>query len=240
MAVEDMDRGGGATGSEEHTFVDGTLSIVGQGLSTLGPEWAKRYGGRTTRLDLSFNDLASLHNIEGFTKLTGLVLDNNDIETLAGLPKLRSLTELSLNKNKLDDLGHVMEQISKCTGRLRYLSLLGNQACPNELVAKDNDDYKKYRHAVLYDVPTLKFLDSTPVTAAEVAEAKRIGQFCKVVRPKFDDDNDEDENARESSYTPLPDTIPSKQKGTVAVGVYRERFSNSQSEGNRFILNNEL
>jgi leucine-rich melanocyte differentiation-associated protein len=36
---------------------------------------------------------------------------------------------------------------------------------------------------VLYKVPRLKFLDSSPVTAEERAEADRVGQYLVVAKP---------------------------------------------------------
>ncbi len=49
-------------------------------------------------------------------------------------------------------------------GKLTYLSLLGNSACPNELVAKDEEDYQRYRYYVIHSLPNIRFLDSRPVT----------------------------------------------------------------------------
>ena len=37
---------------------------------------------------------------------------------------------------------------------------------------------------MLYKLPRLKFLDSSPVAAAEIKESKRVGPFMQVVRPK--------------------------------------------------------
>ena len=42
------------------------------------------------------------------------------------------------------------------------------------------------RYYVLYKLPRLKFLDSSQVNSAEIAEAKRVGPFMQVVRPKED------------------------------------------------------
>lgn len=39
------------------------------------------------------------------------------------------------------------------------------------------------RYYVLYKLPKLTFLDSRPVSAMERSEAKRKGEFTKVVRP---------------------------------------------------------
>jgi len=42
------------------------------------------------------------------------------------------------------------------------------------------------RLKVIFHLPTLKFLDSKPITAAEKKEAARVGQFLKVARPSDD------------------------------------------------------
>lgn len=40
-----------------------------------------------------------------------------------------------------------------------------------------------YRYYVIFKMPNLAFLDSKPVTAQERKEAKRVGEFMKIVRP---------------------------------------------------------
>lgn len=89
---------------------------------------------------------------------------------------------------------------SKCPS-LRYLSLLGNRACPHEILQSghDDEDYQRYRYCndiierscmiiinryfVLHRLPQLTFLDSSIVLSEERKEAKRVGEFMKVVRP---------------------------------------------------------
>ncbi|PWA25925.1 hypothetical protein CCH79_00001715 [Gambusia affinis] len=86
-----------------------------------------------------------------------------------------------------------LEMTSSCpadvTPSLEYLSLLGNEACPNQLVSldKDDDDYQRYRYFVLYKLPRLKFLDSRKVTKKELMEAQARGAFMKVVKPKSEE-----------------------------------------------------
>ncbi|CDQ79696.1 unnamed protein product [Oncorhynchus mykiss] len=67
--------------------------------------------------------------------------------------------------------------------------LLGNEACPNQLVSldKDEDDYQRYRYFVLHKLPTLKFLDTRKVCKTEQQEAEARGAFMKVVKPKSSD-----------------------------------------------------
>lgn len=45
-----------------------------------------------------------------------------------------------------------------------------------------------FRYYVLYMLPKLNFLDSTPVTEAERKEAQRVGQYTKVVSSDFKND----------------------------------------------------
>ena len=48
---------------------------------------------------------------------------------------------------QLRDLNSLLEQLVTKFPNLTYLSLLGNQACPNQLSSmdKDDEDYQRYR-----------------------------------------------------------------------------------------------
>ncbi|ERE91979.1 putative leucine-rich repeat-containing protein C10orf11 like protein [Cricetulus griseus] len=91
-----------------------------------------------------------------------------------------------LNLWHITDLEYLLDHLAKVTPALEYLSLLGNVACPNELVSleKDEEDYKRYRCFVLHKLPNLKFLDAQKVTRQEREEALVRGAFMKVVKPK--------------------------------------------------------
>ncbi|KAL4699190.1 hypothetical protein H8959_011847, partial [Pygathrix nigripes] len=157
----------------------------------------------------------SLEGLSAFRSLEELILDNNQLGddlVLPGLPRLHTLT---LNKNRISfplpaaptphpaphllsswtkilnlchitDLEYLLDHLAEVTPALEYLSLLGNVACPNELVSleKDEEDYKRYRCFVLYKLPNLKFLDAQKVTRQEREEALVRGAFMKVVKPK--------------------------------------------------------
>lgn len=75
-----------------------------------------------------------------------------------------------------------MTKVKTAFPKLRFFSMLKNPACPNTLMVGDEDDYKRYRHRVIFMIQDLKFLDSTPVMAAELKEAKRVGPYLKVAR----------------------------------------------------------
>nr|XP_057914224.1 leucine-rich melanocyte differentiation-associated protein-like isoform X2 [Doryrhamphus excisus] len=144
------------------------------------------YGQFARRLDLSFNQLRSLAGLRMFTQLEELVVDNNLLGNDLRLPRLPNLHTFTLNKNKLTDIEALLEHLADVTPSLEYLSLLGNEACPNQLVSldKDEDDYQRYRYFVLHKLPRLKFLDTRKVTRKEAMEAGVRGEFMKVVKPK--------------------------------------------------------
>ncbi len=70
-------------------------------------------------------------------------------------PRLENLKIFSCNKNRIENIQSLIEKISKAFPNMTYLSLMGNQACPNQLIdeSKDEYDYSKYRY-----VNTVKLL----------------------------------------------------------------------------------
>nr|XP_048282444.1 leucine-rich melanocyte differentiation-associated protein isoform X5 [Myodes glareolus] len=167
--------------------VSGTqVSYIGQDCREIPEQLSRDYGHFAKRLDLSFNLLRSLEGLSAFRSLEELILDNNLLGDDLVLPRLPHLHTLTLNKNQITDLEHLLDHLAKVTPALEYLSLLGNVACPNELVSleKDEEDYKRYRCFVLHKLPNLKFLDAQKVTRQEREEALVRGAFMKVVKPK--------------------------------------------------------
>ncbi|KAH9498849.1 hypothetical protein Btru_004822 [Bulinus truncatus] len=191
-----------------HTFENGQLSCLDCDLTSIPKELVEDFCNITSRLDLSFNKLVSLQGLEHFNFLKELVLDSNELGDNVVFPALKDLQTLTLNKNKFTDLSYLMDQLVSCCPNLIYLSLLGNQACPNQLSSyeKDEEDYQRYRYYVLYRIPKLKFLDSTPVTPSEILEAKRVGPYQQIVRPKNMLENSESLSSSSPTtlYTPLP------------------------------------
>ncbi|XP_070083897.1 leucine-rich melanocyte differentiation-associated protein isoform X2 [Equus przewalskii] len=185
--------------------VSGTqVSYIGQDCREIPEHLGRDCGHFAKRLDLSFNLLRSLEGLSAFESLEELILDNNLLGNdlvLPGLPRLHTLT---LNKNQITDLECLLDHLAEVTPALEYLSLLGNVACPNELISleKDEEDYKRYRCFVLHKLPNLKFLDARKVTKQEREEALVRGAFMKVVKPKASSDSIA--TSPECQYTPLP------------------------------------
>lgn len=208
---------------------------------------ADLYGSQARRVDLCYNELVSLKYLEKFTDCEELILDNNCLGDSAVFPTMPKLTTLTLNKNQIADTESFLGQIKEKYPNLTFLSLLGNTACPNELVLKDEEDYQRYRYFVLHSLPSLKFLDSRQVSAKEKAEAERVGKFMKVVTVSAEDMDAElrrqaaTSGAEQGSqFSPLPQEARSAESHKGTLGTCKYVYFGRHSEGNRFIRNNDL
>ncbi|XP_017889650.1 leucine-rich melanocyte differentiation-associated protein-like [Ceratina calcarata] len=209
-------------------------------------------GDDCTSLDLSYNELTSITAVKQYQRLQELVLDNNKLRDLKTLPHIPSLTTLSLNNNKISDIDGALKRIAECCPKVVYVSLLGNPGCPDQLTnptSTDEEDYDRYRLYAIYTLPsTLRFLDSRPVTEQERKDAERRGKFSRTVKlvPEFSSKvapnpaEEFDDIFFNINYTPLPRSLrdPLDHKG--AFGKCKYRYSGKNSEGNRFISNNDL
>ncbi|KAB0348970.1 hypothetical protein FD754_013827 [Muntiacus muntjak] len=155
--------------------------------------------GSLEELILDNNLLGDDLVLPGLPRLHTLTLNKNQISLALSLPPLPAWprsgplpqaippTQIPiLNLCHITDLEYLLDHLAEVTPALEYLSLLGNVACPNELVSleKDEEDYKRYRCFVLHKLPNLKFLDARKVTKQEREEALVRGAFMKVVKPK--------------------------------------------------------
>ncbi|XP_042883248.1 leucine-rich melanocyte differentiation-associated protein-like isoform X2 [Penaeus japonicus] len=242
------------------------LCFVGQDCQRIPSILGATYGLQTKRLDLSYNAIRSLEGLEKFPYLEELVLDNNYIDDSVMIPYLDTLHTLSLNKNKVSNLDKLLDQVREQLPNLRYLSLLGNVACPDQLSSADTDerDYKRYRLYVLHRLPALKFLDSSSVRRSEAREARKRGALHRVPRPGVEtalnslstggtlQDATVDssmkakrlngDKASTNGTTGKRDSseAPTQTQHTGAYGVRRYKYVGHNSEGNRFIRNEHL
>ncbi|MFT7805457.1 leucine-rich repeat-containing protein C10orf11 homolog, partial [Arapaima gigas] len=217
------------------------VSYMGHDCEQLPAFLVQQYGGCAKRLDLSFNRLRSLAELKGFSELEELIVDNNLLGNDLGLPRLPHLHTLTLNKNQISF--QRMSRLQEAAPSLQYLSLLGNEACPNQLVSveKDEDDYQRYRYFVLHKLHELKFLDSRRVSDRERREAEARGAFMKVVKPKAEaESRDARSDAAMTPYTPLPKGSKDPQNHRGVFAKCRYVYYGKHSEGNRFIRNDQL
>ncbi|XP_058841050.1 leucine-rich melanocyte differentiation-associated protein-like isoform X3 [Acipenser ruthenus] len=231
-------------GSESRVVMNGTqVSYIGQDCEEIPAFIGEQYGGLAKRLDLSFNLLRSLEGLKAFSCLEELIVDNNLLGNDLLLPRLPHLHTLTLNKNQISDIESLLDHVAEVAPSLEYLSLLGNEACPNELVSldKDEDDYQRYRYFVLHKLTNLKFLDTRKVSKREHEEAKARGAFMKVVKPKTDTESRDLRSVSPGMpYTPLPSGSRDSKchKGVFAKCQYV--YYGKHSEGNRFIRDEQL
>ncbi|XP_043911454.1 leucine-rich melanocyte differentiation-associated protein [Protopterus annectens] len=199
----------------------------------------------TPRIRACFTTCSRQRSLEGlkeFSCLEELILDNNLLGNDLRLPRLPYLHTLTLNKNQITELDRLLNHLAEALPSLEYLSLLGNVACPNELVSLENDedDYQRYRYFVIHKLTKLKFLDSRKVTAKESLEAKARGAYMKVVKPRDGVvSSGSDSACDETPYTPLPQSKePASPSGILTKCRYV--YIGKHSEGNRFIRDDQL
>eukprot|EP00039_Didymoeca_costata_P018218 m.332626 g.332626 ORF g.332626 m.332626 type:complete len:280 (-) comp16973_c0_seq1:65-904(-) len=229
-------------------FQDGQLSCAGKDWTEVPRSIAESYGMKARRVDFCYNQLTSLRHVEMFTMCEELVLDNNNLGDSVTFPSLPRLKTLTINKNQISDTDSFLTQVKEAYPNLTFLSLLGNAACPNELVLKDEDDYKRYRYFVLFNLPNLKFLDSRPVTEFERKEADRVGRYTKVVTVTADDMEAEfkrqqafeRKNKQSSQFSPLPTDTRTAENHKGTIGTCKYVYFGRHSEGNRFIRDGDL
>ncbi|XP_066549343.1 leucine-rich melanocyte differentiation-associated protein [Amia ocellicauda] len=231
-------------GGESRVAMNGTqVSYIGHDCEEIPDFLGEQYGGLARRLDLSFNLLRSLEGLKAFSELEELIVDNNLLGNDLRLPRLPHLHTLTLNKNQISDIESLLDHLAEVTPSLEYLSLLGNEACPNELVSldKDEDDYQRYRYFVLHKLTNLKFLDTRKVNKKEREEANARGAFMKVVKPKFDMESGDHKSASPvTPYTPLPSGSRDAKNHKGVFAKCRYVYYGKHSEGNRFIRNDQL
>lgn len=226
-------------------WTNSQLFYIGQDCRVIPDALGEYYGDPCRRLDLSFNCISNLNGLQKFKNLEELILDNNQLDDNARFPFLPYLRTLSLNKNKIKDLEGLLDKVASHLPALRYLSLLGNPACPTQLSCLENDeeDYQRYRFRVIYRLPKLNFLDSTSIKKKEKLEAIRVGPYTKVVKPSLsttDASMESESDSDDQRYTPLPQTAAHDGVHKGAYGICRYKYLGLHSEGNRFIRNNDL
>lgn len=87
--------------------------------------------------------------------------------------------------------------------------MLGNVACPNQLIdqSKDEYDYSRYRKFVLHNLKKLRFLDSYEITSYEKDLIEKESLFYDVVKMTDSPNADNRKNKKVKSkenWTPLP------------------------------------
>jgi len=222
----------------EKSSQPGKVSIVSQDITEIPKDLGQKYGKETKELAITFCRLTHVNHLDEFTNLVSLVLDNNEIGSDSNeFPAMPFLETLWANNNNIQYLDRFLASIRGKFPNLKYLSMLKNPCCPNYFVGKGTTDYKKYRAEVVKEIPTLKFLDSSPVTAEELQDAEKLKSITR--RP----DPSQYQKHAEGFSVPEEKALPRDDQEVVdkaSFGRTKYVYYGRQSEGNRFIIDKNL
>lgn len=130
---------------------------------------------------------------------------------------------------------------------LTYLSMLKNPVTPDMYFSDgEAESYQRFRYYVIHRLKNLECLDATEIDENEKQEASRIGHLMGVVKPaaKSNDtgeksgSNSNDNNG--GAYNMRKSMKDDAPKVATFLVKSRPRYDGSNSEGNRFITNDEL
>ncbi|KAM9992989.1 hypothetical protein ACTFIY_010421 [Dictyostelium cf. discoideum] len=158
------------------------LDLAYRDIIEINPQIVDRFGPYVKELDLSNNNLEKdLTILEGFKRLTTLVLDNNRITHHIKFPLLTQLHTLWINSNQISNLSVFVDRVCESFPNIRTFSMLKNEACPNFFNGHSLREYKDYRLYIISRLKYVQILDSTPVTPEERVDAiKLYGNFNTV------------------------------------------------------------
>jgi len=223
--------------SEDEEEGETTLNLTGQSLESIPLSLCKNKSASSIHtLILTKNKLRSLKGLEHFQSITTLQLDRNGLQHIDDFPKLPMLKTLWLNNNKLKNLHSLLLILKKQCPHLEYLSLLFNPICPT-MDPSTEQLHTRYRLTVIYHLPSVTFLDTEAVQMKERQEALKRGKFLIVAKPSLDQLKEVQDVVEEEEE----DVAPYKNvKPAAFLGKGRIKYDGRESEGNRFILNQDL
>jgi hypothetical protein len=162
-----------------------------------------------------------------------------------------------LNKNRLQNVYKLVDQIRQAYPMLTHLSLLGNEACPYRITpsghssSPDTDistfaqnrleeEYQRYRHLLIFRIPTLKFLDARDINFNERRIALQLGDILySIAETKQQSQTDDKKNEKNDHYSPLPAHSDTKKQRT-SIGKVRHTYQGEGSQGNKFVQDTDL
>lgn len=176
----------------------------------------------------------------------------------SSFPELPNLHTLMINKNRLQDIYQLVGQLRQAYPSLTHLSLLGNEACPYRIVPTNNtssnktdlsafaqkrleEEYQRYRHLLIFRIPTLRFLDASEISPDERRIATQLGDILhSIAETKQMQFPNEDKKAdKKDNYTPLPNNS-NQYNSRISMGKLRHTYHGEGSQGNKFVQDGDL
>lgn len=148
---------------------------------------------------MSGNQFHCLSSLSQFVQLEELILDDNriDDDSRTSFPRLPNLHSLMINKNHLKNLFKLVDRLRHVYPQLAHLSLIGNEACPYGIISSEStpsaetardcssthgdEEYRRYRHLLIFRLPLLQFLDSRQITGNERHLATQLGDILYAI-----------------------------------------------------------
>ncbi len=99
----------------------------------------------------------------------------------------------------------------------------------------EGEAYQRYRYYVIYRIKRLDMLDATPIDEEERKKADTVGYLMAPAKPADDD------NAPVETYS-VKNVLSSatETKTSTFLVKSKPRYDGTNSEGNRFITNDDL
>ena len=163
-----------------------------------------------------------------------------------------------INKNRLQDIYKLVDQLRNAYPSLTHLSLLGNEACPYRIVPTNGtssntidlsafaqkrleEDYQRYRHLLIFRIPTLRFLDASEISPDERRIAEQLGDILYSIAEtkQIQSSNDEKKPEKKDNYTPLP-TNANHYNSRISMGKLKHTYHGEGSQGNKFVQDGDL
>ena len=168
--------------------------------------------------------------LEVFTKLQTLILSKNKIESLKTFPSIPTLQTLNLDNNSMDDVYETIKYIKEKFPSLTNLSVIGNPFNPKI----GTTQYTLFRNRISDNLSQISMLDGSPIERANDAVGILLRDAEKKTKPA-EKKQDEIEEGQKT-------TIVIKKKAVIKATIdnLSERILKSNSEGNRFIKNDDL
>ena len=98
--------------------------------------------------------------------------------------------------------------------------------------------HKRYKLTVIYHLPHINYLDTQQIELNDRKEAMKRGKFLIVAKPSSDQLKEVEDVVQDEYHE---DVAPYKNVQPAAfLGKGRIKYDGRESEGNRFILNQDL
>ena len=224
------------------------LTLSGRELQELPVELIAQHAPHLVKLDLSDNKLRTLARLPPLPRLHTLLLDKNKLSSIAALQpsSLPSLTTLWLNNNQLSELSSLLDTLHAVAPQLSYLSMLRNPCVPDMYGREEEAEaYQRHRWLVVRRLRALQLLDASPVTALERREADTRTDLSAVARPRqADEDEYEARGVQVEGVQQALIGVAAGGAGPIKAATFlakgKPRYDGANSEGNRFIVNEDL